>query len=841
MLTGDLKVAARTLWKSRGFTIVAVLTIALGIGANTAIFTLIHAVMLKSLPVSNPGELYRFGDTNNCCVNGGLQGSYSLYPYPFYKSLQEQTPEFVQLAGFQATVSNLAVRRTGVSRVAEAYTSEFVSGNYFTMFGVRAFAGRVFGVEDDQVGLAPVTVLSYHTWRDRFGLDPTIVGAAVALNGVPATVIGVTGPDFFGDTLRPNPPDFWIPFGAEPALRGTTSLLSSTSQAWVYAIGRLQSTANPQQVQSRVTAILQQWLSDQSNLTAIERSRIPAQHITLTGARNGISIMARAYGDGLKVLAAVSALVLLIACANIANLLLARANPFQLAVRSALGATRQRLIRQTLTEGVLLALSGGTAGIAVAYAGTRAILLLAFSGFHYVPIDATPSVSILGFAFALSLLTGILFSAVPAWILSRTSPIQSLRGGSRFTTDRSAVSRKALVVLQAALSLVLLVAAGLLTESLWHLEHQSFGFATEDRLVVKVNPSLSGYTMERLDGLYRQLHQKLGDVQGVVSTGFSLYSPMSGDNWSSDLSIEGRTSDPARPDTVSWDRISSGYFETVGTPILRGRAIDDRDTPNAPHVAVVNEAFALKFFQNEDPIGKHFGMGDATHARDFEIVGIAADAKYVFAEEAAWPTFFLPLLQNVTDESAPANSAPARSNYIHDIVIHLRSGNANVEGAIRQAIAGVDPSLTVLSVITMDEQLAGNFNQQRLIARLTALYGILALTLASVGLYGVAAYSVARRTSEIGIRMALGANRSRVVLMVLRSSLAQVLLGLAIGIPIALAAGRGLATQLYGVSGQDLSILTAASLVLIIAAVMAALVPARRAASIDPMKALRSE
>jgi predicted permease len=540
------------------------------------------------------------------------------------------------------------------------------------------------------------------------------------------------------------------------------------------------------------------------------------------------------YAAGLRLLVTLSGLFLLIACANIANLLLARgsANRLQTAVRLALGAPRSRVIQQMLSENILLALAGGAAGLYLAYAGTRAILLLAFRGAHYVPIDARPSLPVLGFTLALSLATAIVFGIAPAWMASQSDPADILRGAGRSTGDRASVLQKSLVVVQVALSIALLIAAGLVTQSLRNLEHQHFGFVTEGRLIVNIAPALSGYTPGKLDGLYQRLEETMPQVPGVLSASLSWYSPLGGNNASERVSIQGKLPDD-RGTAPSWNRVGPRYFETIGTRLTRGRAIDERDVPGVRNVAVINETFARGFFPNEDPIGQHFGMGDVSHTGDYEIVGIVEDAKYQDTRGPAYATFFLPLLQ-----TAPGQ--PVRG-WVGAIELHVTGKPENVEPGVRKALADVDPNLTVLNMMSFGEQVARNFNQERLIARLTELFGLLALILACVGLYGVTAYAVARRTNEIGIRMALGAGQTDVLGLVLRSALTQVGLGLAIGITAALAGGRVLADQLYGVKSYDPMILGFAAVILAACAIVAASVPARRATLVDPLVALRYE
>ncbi|HTV55819.1 MAG TPA: ABC transporter permease [Terriglobia bacterium] len=842
MLMKDFRYALRRLRLSPGFAAVCVITLALGIGANTAIFTLVNAVMLRSLPVKNPAQLYRLGDNDNCCFNDGFQDDWALFSYAQYQQFRNHTPEFSEMAVFQASTTDLGVRRSGAAGAAQPLGGEFVSGNYFSTFGIRAFAGRMLGPADDQPNAAPVVVMSYRTWETQFGLDPSVIGATFTINTEPYTVVGIAPPGFFGDTLRANPPDFWLPLATEPALNQQASVLNQPNTDWLYIVGRLKPNASPKSVQSEVTVELQRWLAIQPNLTSRERPQLAKQHIVISPGGSGVARMRDQTSEGLWLLMIISGLVLLIACANIANLLLARgaATRCETAIRAALGAPRQSLIRQILTESVLLAILGGVAGLFVAFAGTRAILLVAFRGAHYIPISSTPSFPVLAFAFLLSLVTGIVFGAAPAWITSHSNPAEALRGAGRSTRDRSSFMRESLVVLQVALSAVLLIGAGLLTESLRNIENQNFGFEAKGRLIVRVDPALAGYKPDQLYGLYQEFQQRLPQIPGVISASYSLYSPMRGDNWSSGIHIEGRAQDE-QGRSPSWDRVGPEYFQTIGTRLLQGRTIGVEDTPNARRVAVVNQSFARKYFRKQDPIGKHFGIGAASHAGDLEIVGVVQDAKYQNAREPAYPTFFLPFLQTVTDKHPSYNTAMLRSNYAGDIELRVAGRPANLETAVRHALADINPNLTVLYMMSLPEQVDLNFNQDKLIARLAELFGLLALVLACVGLYGVTAYSVARRTSEIGIRMALGANAMNVLALILRGAVLQLGLGLAIGIPVALAGGRLLSSQLYAVKSYDPVILATAGVVLTACALMAGFVPARRAASIDPMQALRTE
>jgi predicted permease len=841
----DLRYAFRQLRKSPGFTLTAVLTLALGIGANTAIFTLVHAVMLKSLPVANPKQLYRIGDNDNCCVWGGLQREgWGVFSYDLYLYLRDHTPQFEEMAAFEANEYNFSVRSG--SGMAEPFKGEFVSGNYFTTFGLNAFAERMLNAQDDRPDASPVAVLTYRAWENHYGLDPSVVGSTVTIDSKPFTIVGIAPPGFFGDRLRENPADLYIPLAFEPLLRGPSSLLRIPNMHWLYLIGRLSRAALPSQVESQVTGELRQWLPTvASSIAEHEHALFPKQFIKLGPGGAGITALRDNYRAGLYLLIAASAMVLLIACANLANLLLARgtARRQQTAVQLALGATRGRLVRALLTESILLSCVGGAAGLALAYLGSRAILLIAFRGARFVPINTSPSLPILAFAFALSLLTGIIFGVAPAWISSHSDPAEALRGANRSTRDRSALPQKSLVVAQAAFSLVLLAMAGLVTQSLHNLENLNFGFESNGRLIVRLDPTTAGYKAEQLPGLYQQLRERLGRVPGVVNISYSMYTPQDGDNWNDDIAIQGRTAESTQDMSVTWLRVGPDYFKTIGTSILRGRTIGEQDTPASQRVAVVDETFVRKFFPNEDPIGKHFGHSDPGHAGDYEIVGVVSDTQY---RDPTWtekqnPMFFLPFFQPIQFAEASMQRSESQSEYIHDVILQIAGSAESVGPQVRRVIGDIDPNLSIPQMLSFDEQVSEMFNQQRLIARLTELFGALALLLASIGLYGVTAYNIARRTSEIGIRMALGANRADVVAMVLRGAFWQIGIGLVIGIPLALAAGRAIASKLYGVGAYNPVILTTAVLVLALCAFIAGLVPARRAASIEPVTALRTE
>lgn len=848
-LRQDIAYALRQMRLSPVFTLTAMLTLALGIGATTAIFSLIHTVMLKSLPVVDPSSLYRIGEGNDCCVEGSPQDNWGMYSYPFYLRMKENTPEFAELAAFQAGGSSISVRRGESDRMAKPLRGEFVSGNYFSTFGVGAFAGRTILASDDEPSSAPVAMLSYRAWQQQYGSDPKIAGSSFILDGHPFTIVGITPPGFFGETLRSDPPDLWIPIQQEPLFRGSNSLLHKFP-AWLRVIGRLRPGASINAAPDRLTALLRQWLVNESGMPsewmAGIKALLPKQVIKVVPAGSGVGAMKANYGDNLRILLTVCCLVLLIACANIANLLLARgaARRAQVSVRLALGAARKRLIRQSLTESVVLSVFGGIAGLAVAYLGVRVIVALTFRGATYVPINAAPSLPVLGFAFALSLITGLLFGTAPAWFTSHADPAEALRGANRSTRDSSSLPQKVLVVVQATLSVILLAGAGLLTRSLVKMQHQDFGYETDHRVAISLTAPFSSYPQPKLDAMYRELQDRLSHIPGVERAALAQYTPLQ-DNWGEIVIRQGHGMPNMNEDIgSSWDHVAAGYLETMGQHILRGRSLSEGDTASTQNVAVVNEAFVHRFFKpGEEPLGSYFGLDLPQYSATYEIVGIVRNAKYndLSGSEPTRPLFFVPLAQRVHYDTPIMQSIDDSTHYIEGAVLQLHGSMEGLEPQIRRILSDVDPNLTLLHMQTMQEQVDANLDQQRAIAQMTGLFGILALILAAIGLYGVTAYTVERRTGEIGVRMALGANRSNIVRLVLRGAFLQVLIGLLIGIPLSIACGHLIASKLYQVKSWDPMVLAAAVLALGLCALIASIIPAQRAASIDPVQALRTE
>ncbi len=851
-LVRDLRYALRSLRNSPGFTLTVIVTLALGIGANTAIFTLVNGILLRSLPVADPAQLYRIGDENQCCVDGGFPqdasqtGDFSIFSFDLYQHLKQSAPEFEELAATQAGQWTWSVRRG--SDLAKSLHGDFVSGNYFSTLGVNAYAGRIFSDSDDSPAAAPAVVLSYAAWQGEYAGDPSILDSIIYIQAKPFTVIGIAPPGFFGDRITDTPPDFWIPLHTEPYIEAGDAILNEPESHWLYLLGRVHAGTNVLALESKLTVALRQWLLSRPDMVANGGAAlIPRMHVVLSPGGGGIQNLQDETGKGLRMLMALSTLVLLIACANIANLMLARTTTRRagIALRTALGAGRRRILREILTESIVLSCLGGLVGLIVAYAGCRTILALVFPDARHMPISASPSLPVLGFALLISVITGVLFGAAPAWLSFHAQPAEALKGASRTTRDRSSLPQKALVVFQAALSVVLLAGAILMTKTLTNLESQNFGVVTANRYVAHFDPQGAGYTIDKLPALYREMQDRFSALPGVASVSLATYSPLEGDNWSDCVIQQGHPAPQHGQDCDStWDRVDTHFLDTIGVPIVRGRGFTEQDTATSPEVALVNEAFAKKFFSNQDPIGKRFGQAMPEYSGSFEIVGVFRDFKMnlQYSHENVHPVFLRPLTQQYMDyKDQGLARGETRSMFVNAMILNFHAAPPNVDALVRNTFAGIDPNLTVSDLRSFSNQLAGNFNQERLVSRLTGLFGLLALVLASVGLYGVMSYFVARRTGEIGIRMALGATRPSVVNMVMRGALWQILVGLVLGIPAALYVGYLMKVLLYNVDSYDPTALAGAPLLLVIFAAAAAFIPARRAASIEPMQALRTE
>jgi predicted permease len=724
-----------------------------------------------------------------------------------------------------------------------------VSGNFFRTLGIQPWIGRMMTDDDDREGATPVAVLSYRVWHEKYGADPSIVGASYQINSHPFTIIGVTPPGFYGAKLAGwGMPDFWLPLTAELTIDGDTSRLKRPNGNFLDLLGRVRPGVNPKSLEAKLKVELHDWLASHvGDMEPGERELWGQQTLHIIPGGGGVAAMRDQYEDGLKLLLIAAACVLLVACANLANLMLARGlkERAQMSIRVALGASRARLVRKVLVESLLLSIMGGALGVGVAYAGTRLMLRLAFQTGgpnNFVPIDAAPSLPILLFTFGLSILTGVFFGSVPAWITSHTDPAEALRGAGRSIGAGRSWVQKSLVIAQIAVSVILLSSAALLGRSLRNLEQQNFGFETRDRYIAWINPMLGSYKPQEMEPLFRRIDDRLLQIPGVRMVSPALYAPMTGDSWNDAVRIEGRPEPPAKEDTsAGWARVMPGFFDAIGAKIMLGRPFTDQDTDAGRKVAVINQAFAHKFFKGQNPVGQHFGPDKMKYSSIYEVIGVTNDVRYMTwgYKDPVRPMFWVPETQSVNYDEPAFRSGDIWSHFLYNIVIWAPGSPPGMEQQVRQALASVDPNLVFYGADPYAKVVSADFQQENMIATLTTLFGVLGLVLAAIGLYGVLAYMVERRTAEIGVRMALGADRGRVIGMVLLGAFGQVGAGLAVGIPAAIGAGKLMSGQLYGVAPWDPAMLALATLLLCLAALVASVIPAWRAAGIEPMVAIR--
>jgi macrolide transport system ATP-binding/permease protein len=848
VLIQDLGYAFRQLRRTPGFTVTVLLTLALGIGANSAIFTLVNAILLHNLPVVDPKTLVRIGDKDDCCVNGGWSdnGDYTLFATDTYSMFKKSLPEFEELAAMESGYAwrPITVRRGGPQTVAKSVMGTFVSGNYFRVFGLSPAAGRLFSDADDQKGAALTAVMSYDAWQEDYAGDPSVVGSTFYINTKPATIIGIAPKGFYGDRIDTNPPKYFLPMNAMDPVIGAPYFNEPDTQ-WAYIIGRVKPGTSLPALQAKASALLKQQFATLKTFTDPRAQKVlPRTHVVLTPGGGGIQNMQDGYKDHLKLLQWIAALVLLVACANIANLLLVRgmSRKAELSIRSALGAQRSRIVRQLLTESVLLSGLGGLLGLAVSYLGAHALLALAFPNQHNMPVHAAPSPLVIGFAFVLSLVTGVLFGLAPAVMAARTQPIEALRANARTTAHGASLLQRSLVVLQAALSLVLLVVAGLFAQSLNKAENVDMKLDATNRYIAHINPQAAGYKTTEVEPLYQAIVNRFHAIPGVLKVGLSTYTPMEENNWGSGVKIQG---DPDLNKGASWVKATPEYFDAVGTHVVMGRGFTAQDTMHAAPVAVVNQEFVKQFFGKRNPIGHHFGFSDPSKPdadSAHEIVGVVEDTTYTSVYWKNHAMYFLPMTQPAGLASGPDYQLEKdQSMYAGAIVIQTGHPMTGFEKIVGDTLASINPNLTIVKFQTFQQQIDDRFIEERLIARLTSLFGMLALLLAAIGLYGVTAYTVVRRTPEIGIRMALGAARSRVIGVVMRGAMMQTVIGLAIGVPASIFCVRYVKSQLYEITHVNVPVMAIAIGVLVLAAAIAGIIPARRAASIDPVQALRVE
>lgn len=841
----DLRYGIRMLLKSKAFTAIAVLSLALGIGANTALFSLVDAVMLKLLPVKNPNELVLFNwlsgprglsrgitGTTNRDPNGMVTST--SFSYLTFERIRDNNQTLSDVFAF-AQLYELNVSIEGQPEIAGG---QLVSGNYYSGLGVQTIMGRTIAADDDIPSATPVAVITYRYWQHRFAKDPEIVGKTVSINNVPVTIIGVTPPEFFGALQVGESADLSIPFSMQPRLNPRESDLTKPWYWWVQIMGRLKPGVSGAEAAAAFEGIFQQsaqegWTAALSQLPSTAQLQNPAPRdvpkLRWGSGSQGLTEARREYSQPLSILMVIVGLVLLIACANVANLLLARSATRQkeIAVRLALGASRWRLVRQLLTESVLLAGLGGTAGMLFAYWGKDLLLTLRPWGGSDLSLNLKLDLRVLGFTLAVSLATGLLFGLAPALRATSVDLTPALKDNSRSVIATRSLLTKSLLVVQVAMSLVLLVGAGLFVRTLRNLENVDVGFNRDNVLLFNVEPALNGYSNAQIAQLYQRMTERLDAVPGVRSSTISLIPLLSGRGRTSSIYLQGHTEQSGQSDDAKVNTVGPAFFDTLEIPILMGRNLSLADSETAPKVAVVNQLLAQKYFGDENPLGRRFGFGSAQNSAQIEIVGVVKDAKYTGARDDTEPTIYLPYLQSI----------PKWATFI----VRTNGNPISMIASIRESMHEIDNNLPLFDIKTQNQQAEESLSQERLFATLSSFFGILALLLACIGLYGVMSYGVARRTNEIGIRMALGASAPRVTRMVMRETMWVVLLGVAIGIGAALAGTRLIASSLFGLAPTDPISIAIAVLTMITVATVAGYLPARRAAKVDPMVALRYE
>ncbi len=833
VLRQDVRYSLRALAAQPTFTAVVIVSLALGIGANVALYSLVEAIQFRSLPVRDPQELVLLTDPGVAGSSSGSEiGERSLLTYEEFLQLRTGAKEFQSVMAVQSGLDDLQVRVNG--REPETIRSRMVSAEYFPTLGVPAIAGRTFGPLDG--AKAPLAVLSHDYWQRRFGGQREAIGGRLVLRDGVFTIAGVMPPGFFGETVGSRP-DVWLPLDLQPVVQpGRDWLHDSPSQLvknmWLHVFGRVKPGVSLEQAQSAVNVLFQQGLQEFYASAPNEqmRRRFLEQRLRLRPAAAGASSVRRQFGEPLTILLAVAALVLLIACANLGNLLLARATARtrELAVRLALGAGRGGLIRQMITESMLLALAGGIAGLGGAWL-LRAGLLTLVPGNIQVPQAFSPAVA--GFAFAVTIAVGLLLSLLPALRALHVDAYSGIKEQGRGLTGSAAWVRTAKVVVvgQLALSLPLLIGAGLLIQTLRNLQQVDLGYAKDNLLQLRMDVRRAGYAEPRRQALFERLHARVRAVPGVLAASYSQYGMLIGGDSGDEVLVEGYTRSGGNDRGSAYEHVGPGFFSALGVPLRAGREIEDRDHARAPKVCVINEAFAKRFFANRNPIGLHVTQLYGPQRNTFEVVGVAANSRRRGLRGEIEHRYYVPAAQPI--------------DVPHDITLVVRAATASpaLIQTLRAAILSEDPELPITAVRGIKELVEERTGQDRLLARLALLFGAAALVLTAVGLYGVLSYGVARRTSEIGIRKALGAQDSRVVSMILRETGWLVVAGLALGGGMAWATLRLIETRLYGLAPSDPGAIGAAAVVLTLVALLSAWLPARRASRVDPLAAIRYE
>ena len=841
----DLRYGIRTLIKNPAFSSIAILTLALGIGANTAIFTVLDAVLLNSLPVRSPQQLVLLTDPGSGGMSvGSSTGDRDMLTYAEFQDLAARNQVLSGILAADAMGLQIPVSLEGAAQGGEASEAgvQMVSGSFFNVLGVNALVGRTFTPEVDKLRDAnPVAVISYSFWQRRFGGDTTVIGRKLSIRKNVYVVIGVMPQRFFGMTVGAAP-DIWVPLTMQAELYPGEDWLTVEKHPiekteWLQVMGRLKPGVTVAKAKASLDLTFQQYLQSQiGDITENDRHNFLNEHLPVAEGRRGASALEGQFGTPLLVLMGVVGLVLLIACGNVANLLLARATSRQkeIAVRVAMGAGRSRLFRQLLTESVLLAGIGGVLGLLLAQWADAVLLRLVSSGSTPIPLDTHPDVTVLGFTLGVSLLTGILFGLAPALRASRVDLNSVLKGTSRGMIGGAAQGARAsvgkiLVVGQVAFSLLLLVVAGLFVHSFQKLSHVQLGYDHDHLLLFGIDPIESGYKGPAIAEMYKALTANLRAIPGVRGVTLSQNGLFSHSESADEIKIDGYKPQSGQNMNARFDEVGPNYFATVGIPILVGRDITEQDGGSGQRVGLINQTMARYYFGNESPIGRRIWDTFPTSIADFVVVGVAADAKYNSLREQTPRRFYVPFFHPIGEATFARFEVGV-------------SGNpSSLADAVRAAVKQTAPNLPPLGIHTMNDLVSESLTSDRMVTKLTGFFGALAVLLACIGIYGIMAYAVAGRTSEIGVRMALGADRGNVVWMVLRESLGLVLTGVAIGLPAVIGASKLIKSLLFGLTPSDPWALALASLLMIAIAALAGYIPARRASRTDPMTALRYE
>lgn len=834
----DIRYGFRVLRKSPSFSLIAVLTLALGIGANTAIFSLINALLLRMLPVANPSELVVVGDPAKAHTRSLGTPQVDLFSYPLYRDLRDGNHVFSgMIASGEEHQMKVADDRSG--EISPDALGVLVTGNYFSVLGVNAFMGRMLTPEDDKVpGGHPVAVVSYRFWQQKLSADPGIVGQSLLLNGQPFTIVGVAPDGFFGDTVG-DLQDVWMPMMMEAQILAGRPWLEDYDASWLHVIGRLRSDVSIDKAAADLNVVFQQTLDGPAkskihpdDMTELRKSQIP---VVEGGA--GFSQLRGNFRNPLWLLMGMVGLVLLIACVNVANLLLARstARRKEIAIRLSIGASPARLMRQLLTESVLLAFTGGAVGLLVARWGSRALLRLSLDSESRQTLNASLDSHVLLFTTAVCLVTGILFGLIPALRSLKFEVTPTLKDSSAaqsgFTSRKGGNWGKALVISQVALSVLVLFAAGLLVRSLRNLQNVKIGYTREGLLMIDTDPLSAGYNPKKLPQFNDAVVQRLSTLPGVHGVTYSMAGLFSGNTSSDEMKVEGYNAANHADRVISLDAVGPNYFTTLKAPIILGRDLGQQDTATAPLVAVINKAMQQHYFGSSNPIGKRIWADDDEHrgTPPFTIVGVVDNVQDQDLHDKIAPRFYFPLSQY--------------PDPVYDLNFVVRTAgnpNAIVESA-RKAIGNFDSRVPIGQIRSLDTQIDDSIHGDIVIARLSTFFGLLALLLACIGVYGIMSYAVSGRTREIGVRMALGARRQDVLWMVLRGALLLIAVGVCIGIPAAFAASQLIKSMLFNLTSFDPLSMLAVIILLGGVAMLAGLIPARRATKVNPVIALRYE